>query len=241
MIAIPTNYNGHTFRSIMEARWAVFFDFFGFRWSYEPNGHMTNGVKYLPDFYLHDFDLYVEVKYRKNAKEVELAKKFSIIHAVDTVICDGNPHCNPLLLFSGSDDRSVLGLESKMLWFYKPGEGLLHQASEPSVRQEYKNAVEKANNTRFGVLELKNMLGKARKKEAFKLQDKLLEMEKQYNIPRYEIEYLVKLIRNFNEASCFRAFQEAHKAQVDGLSISDDQMKLLAEFDYNKGFNDLKA
>jgi hypothetical protein len=61
--AIQTEYNGIKFRSRLEAKWAVFFDTAKIRYEYEPEGYETEeGGKYLPDFYLPDFDLYVEVK-----------------------------------------------------------------------------------------------------------------------------------------------------------------------------------
>ena len=60
---IETVYNGYKFRSRLEARWAVFFDAAGIRYEYEPEGFRTeNGLCYLPDFYLPDEDMYVEVK-----------------------------------------------------------------------------------------------------------------------------------------------------------------------------------
>lgn len=51
MQPIPTSWNGYAFRSRLEARWAVFFDAIGVRWSYEPEGYvLTDGTHYLPDF-----------------------------------------------------------------------------------------------------------------------------------------------------------------------------------------------
>ena len=61
--AIETEYNGYRFRSRLEARWAVFFDASKIQYEYEPEGFvLSNGDKYLPDFYLPDFELYVEIK-----------------------------------------------------------------------------------------------------------------------------------------------------------------------------------
>lgn len=61
--AIETNYKGYKFRSRLEARWAVFFDTAGIAWEYEPEGYvMSDGTKYLPDFYLPSEEMYVEVK-----------------------------------------------------------------------------------------------------------------------------------------------------------------------------------
>ena len=71
--AIETRYAGCRFRSRLEARWAVFFDHLGIRWEYEPEGFevscrltLTGGYDdhfwYLPDFWLPDLGVWVEVK-----------------------------------------------------------------------------------------------------------------------------------------------------------------------------------
>lgn len=61
--AITTRYKGYAFRSRLEARWAVFFDHLNIRWDYEPEGfELGNGLRYLPDFWLPDIGIWVEVK-----------------------------------------------------------------------------------------------------------------------------------------------------------------------------------
>jgi hypothetical protein len=62
--AIETRYAGHHFRSRLEARWAVFFNALGIKWEYEPQGYTVgpNKIPYLPDFYLPDLKVAVEVK-----------------------------------------------------------------------------------------------------------------------------------------------------------------------------------
>lgn len=61
--AITTRYQGYAFRSRLEARWAVFFDHLKIRWDYEPEGfELGNGLRYLPDFWLPDWKIWVEVK-----------------------------------------------------------------------------------------------------------------------------------------------------------------------------------
>ena len=61
--AITTRYKGYAFRSRLEARWAVFFDYLKIRWEYEPEGfELGNGLRYLPDFWLPDWQMWVEVK-----------------------------------------------------------------------------------------------------------------------------------------------------------------------------------
>lgn len=60
---IETVYNGYRFRSRLEARWAVFFDSAGIKYQYEPEGfELEDGTRYLPDFYLPDQNVFVEVK-----------------------------------------------------------------------------------------------------------------------------------------------------------------------------------
>lgn len=61
--AKPTPYNGHHFRSRLEARWAVFYDELGIKWVYEPETfEFPDGTLYLPDFYLPGIGAYVEIK-----------------------------------------------------------------------------------------------------------------------------------------------------------------------------------
>lgn len=57
--AIETVYKGITFRSRLEARWAVFFDQIGIKWVYEHEGYETPMGRYVPDFWLPD--VYVRV------------------------------------------------------------------------------------------------------------------------------------------------------------------------------------
>lgn len=59
---IETVYNGYRFRSRLEARWAVFFDALNIEYEYEPEGFSFDGTEYLPDFYLPDHEMYVEIK-----------------------------------------------------------------------------------------------------------------------------------------------------------------------------------
>lgn len=71
MKAIPTDYHDVSFRSRLEARWAFFFDTLNIRWQYEPvmavmgtivtETYVTND-NYIPDFYLNDYDVWMEVK-----------------------------------------------------------------------------------------------------------------------------------------------------------------------------------
>ncbi len=48
---IPTRYDGYSFRSRLEARWAVFFKTLGLPYRYEAEGYRVGGANYLADFY----------------------------------------------------------------------------------------------------------------------------------------------------------------------------------------------
>ena len=89
--AIETIYNGHRFRSRLEARWAVFFDTLGVAYEYEPEGFdLGDGLWYLPDFRVkcygtrgsiteHPFDLWIEVKGHMTERDAEKIRRFAII------------------------------------------------------------------------------------------------------------------------------------------------------------------
>lgn len=78
---IETLWKGYRFRSRLEARWAVFFEELGIRWEYEPQGfELSDGTRYLPDFYLPDQNLYVEIKPAINYKQQRVYMAGKIEH-----------------------------------------------------------------------------------------------------------------------------------------------------------------
>ena len=86
--AVETVYNGYRFRSRLEARWAVFFDYLGVEYEYEPEGFkLPSGKTYLPDFRVkcygtrgectdNFFDLYIEVKGRMTQEDADKIFEF---------------------------------------------------------------------------------------------------------------------------------------------------------------------
>lgn len=53
MKPIETQYKGYRFRSRLEARWAVFFEYLFIEWEYEKEGYvLDDGTMYLPDFWI---------------------------------------------------------------------------------------------------------------------------------------------------------------------------------------------
>ena len=74
--ALKTKFRGVIYRSQTEARWAVFFDAIGVQFSYEPETiSLSTGRKYVPDFFIKDFDAYFEVKPSNDAIVTEEATK----------------------------------------------------------------------------------------------------------------------------------------------------------------------
>jgi hypothetical protein len=60
---MEVSYSGRIFRSRLEARWAVFLDLLDVNWDYEPSFYQVGEeLFYLPDFYLPDHQLWLEVK-----------------------------------------------------------------------------------------------------------------------------------------------------------------------------------
>lgn len=70
--AIQTHWAGCAFRSRAEARVAVFLQNLGLRWQYEPQGFTVGPRRrpYLPDFYISDIGLWLEIKPR-NADQAD--------------------------------------------------------------------------------------------------------------------------------------------------------------------------
>lgn len=57
------SYSGRIFRSKLEARWAVFLDLLSINWDYEPCHYQVGeDLWYLPDFYLPELAVWLEVK-----------------------------------------------------------------------------------------------------------------------------------------------------------------------------------
>ena len=89
--AIETVYNGYRFRSRLEARWAVYFDALNIQYQYEMQGFELGPLgRYLPDFYLTKYRIYVEVK-PEMPSGIELAKILAFGKEHSIVIADAQP------------------------------------------------------------------------------------------------------------------------------------------------------
>lgn len=123
--AIETIYNGYRFRSRLEARWAVFFDSGKIKYEYEPEGfELPNGTRYLPDFYLPDFDTYAEVKADTQNAQDDIdrmremirwggpIKRIIILSSIPGECIDGGLWHFPCIYYSTRND------ETSMYWWY---------------------------------------------------------------------------------------------------------------------------
>jgi hypothetical protein len=80
---IETRYADCRFRSRLEARWAVFFDHLGIAWQYEPEGYLVGAPEptpYLPDFWLPNPGVWVEVKGAEEQLDVGLIVEAALPH-----------------------------------------------------------------------------------------------------------------------------------------------------------------
>ena len=83
---IETEYAGYRFRSRLEARWALYFDLCGIPWQYEVEGYtLSDGQRYLPDFWLPDHNQFVEVKPNT---DVQASDRDWVIDKYDHIIYD---------------------------------------------------------------------------------------------------------------------------------------------------------
>lgn len=143
--AIPTAYEGISFRSRLEARWAVFFDQLKIRWEYEPEGfQLPNGERYLPDFWLPDLGCYCEVK--PIGGDVAKATYFATVIGRVLWICEGPPRTGWFRFVSAPWHSGQYSSSKRRLW-WGFGEEVCHDGTDdPKVAR----AAIAARNARFG-------------------------------------------------------------------------------------------
>lgn len=135
--AIETKYGGYRFRSRKEARFAVMFDALGWHWEFEPEGfRLGDDIYYLPDFFIHDLALWIEVK-GKPPTEEEFTK------ATRLTLGTGNPTLITWQDFTGhTADNTIL--------FMVNNQGVFHSFQPaPSWNTMTREAWEAARSARF--------------------------------------------------------------------------------------------
>ena len=107
MRAIPTTYGGVQFRSRLEASVAAHFDKIGLRWDYEPEGfELSDGTRYLPDFYLPQARAWLEVKGEHNER-VDKVERFAAELWADSGASDTYDLSAPMVLLANAPTYDV--------------------------------------------------------------------------------------------------------------------------------------
>jgi len=106
MQAIETHYNGYKFRSRLEARWAVFLDAARKPYSYEAEGYKLESGYYLPDFWLPEDAIFLEIKAKRpNDREYLLARDLAKESQQPVLVISGQPwhDQHKVYLFDGQE------------------------------------------------------------------------------------------------------------------------------------------
>lgn len=113
MKSIPTEFNGITFRSRTEARWAIFMRNLGVKYDYEAEGYDLDGLHYLPDFWLPDLKAFLEIKPEApNNQEMERALRLANYTKRKIFIQSGSPRL-PDLADASDSMRCIFPGESE--------------------------------------------------------------------------------------------------------------------------------
>lgn len=98
--AIQTHYKGYRFRSRLEARWAVFLDALSEPWEYEKEGYALESGPYLPDFWLPEMSIWLEIK-PEEPTSIELKRCTDLAYATGCAVMIGKgiPLERPLSVF----------------------------------------------------------------------------------------------------------------------------------------------
>jgi hypothetical protein len=150
--AIETNYKGYKFRSRLEARWAVFFDSAQIPWEYEPEGYvLSDGRKYLPDFYLPSEEIFVEVKgVAPNDDVYEKLKRFSIEKNTPILLVLGvldKGGCEIFLPHVGRWQYCFLGVHPRKELIFLHGGYISDEQALDFLADDYKRKITSATNS----------------------------------------------------------------------------------------------
>ncbi len=142
MNAIETIYKGYRFRSRLEARWAVFFDSLNIAWDYEKEGFDIGGQWYLPDFWLPEFGLWVEIKpfdkakIHPNQEWIDLITKFRDA-GVGAIVLLRDPDVYGHLRCWDTTDSSGGSCDQDVLWSFWDGKPVLFVRDDHRGRERW--------------------------------------------------------------------------------------------------------
>lgn len=174
---IETVFDGHRFRSRLEARWAVYFKELGVPYEYELEGYqLADGSRYLPDFFLPTIGLHVEVKPNQDISRKDLEKiiKFAVdaeqklllivgtpsteaMYLVDRRCSDGWCSFEPMEAESSHEDQLESLFETLHDWSMvefgavplRSGISLVYTLKDPQLHYALAGATLKAKQARF--------------------------------------------------------------------------------------------
>lgn len=106
--SIPTEYDGHRFRSRLEARWALFFNFIGIAWEYEREGFAVDGGGFFPDFWLPSLQAWFEVKPEWDAFSEE--RKLALVEKTNAFLRGGGGRL--IISFGSLRSAELIEMES---------------------------------------------------------------------------------------------------------------------------------
>ena len=113
--AIATKYRNFEFRSRLEAKYAVFFDLVGWRWSYEP----PERAGWIPDFAIGERPTLVEVKpFYRTAEWGDAVQKIIDSGERENVILLGSDPC----WISAEPDNESGSDEPRVAWLLTEGQ-----------------------------------------------------------------------------------------------------------------------
>lgn len=148
MKAIDTEYKGQLFRSRLEAKYAVYFDELNVKWDYEPEGFESEGVRYLPDFYFPEYDVWAEIKPTNHANK-DMVKWKMLSKEKVLIVFEGNPHAGVCKVYGFIDpEMDIIPFACKL----KESYGMMWHATgneDFSDLEPFKSAIKKANYKRF--------------------------------------------------------------------------------------------
>jgi hypothetical protein len=114
--AIQTFYDGFRFRSRTEARFAVMWKALGWRYQFELDGFALEQGPFLPDFYLTDSAVFVEVKgVMPSDREVRLCTSLADSHDCTVFLAVGQPeHDAAVYRFPPHEDYLISTLRTEL-------------------------------------------------------------------------------------------------------------------------------
>ena len=122
--AIETKYKGYRFRSRLEARWAIFLDELRVAWEYEKEGYdLGEAGWYLPDFWLPDFESFMEVKPNLGAVAQASTKVSALCRLAPVIVTATTPGSTaeaPAILFDHVLPDSVSSYAFHWLYTDRP-------------------------------------------------------------------------------------------------------------------------